>query len=353
MPTDRPRLTPKIRELVATDRMSRPPVGRLTSRHVTALTTIARDPTGYDEPVSAPRAVTALAAGARPDDAVPVLSDVLADRKAAPEVRIAAARGLARVATSDATAALTRRLRERDPRIRQAVIAGLGQVGGPAELAQVRKLPAPADETSRRQLTFTSALIAHRHGLDGPFLPEVATPTAADLPDQGRTQLSISLQSQRTTAADRERLVGSTWGITAADRGYGVACGGGRFTLFVNRDIGTSVTSAEQLFERPLILGVLGRWYPVGVRVTPKLLVLTRPQGDGARVEVARTDGRVDYVGKATRRGTGVAFRVVNAERAGAAPTLVEGHLTGRGVSLEVAFSSARVGTPETAPAVP
>lgn len=354
MPSDTPRsLTPKIRELVATDRLGRPPVGRLTSRHVEALSAIARGRTGYDEDVSARRALTALAEGARPEQAVPVLAEVLFDVGAATPDRVAAARGLARVATPEATEALAARSRERDPRVQQAVIAGLGQVGGPGELAQLAKLPVPGDAATRRQLTLTTALIAHRHGLDGPFLPEVPTPSSTDVPEEQRVNVALSLQSAKKTAVDRERLVGSTWGIRLADRSFAVGCGRSSFTLFVNDEVGESVTSADRAFERPLIAGVLTRWYPHGVRARPQLLVLTRPQPEGARLDVVRTDGRVDYVGRLTPTGTGVAFRVTNAEHAAAAKTVVDGQVTGRGVRLEMAFSSPRRNTPETASALP
>lgn len=353
MPNDAQRiLTPKIRALVATDRLSRPPVGRLTSRHVESLTAIARGAADFDEDVSARRALSALAEGARPEHAVPVLAEVLSDVDAPTPDRIAAARGLAHVATQEATEALLPRLRERDPRVQQAVIAGLGQVGGPTELAQVAKLPVPADTATRRQLTFTKALIAHRHGLDGPFLPEEPT-SSADVPDEQRVRVTLRLQSPQKTAADRERLVGSRWGITLAERSYAVGCGRSSFTLFANKEVGESVTSAERTFERPLIAGVLARWYPRNVRATPQLLILTRPQDEGARLELVRTDGRVDYVGQLAPRGTAVGFRVTNAERAATSETLVEGNVTGRGIRLEVAFSSSRRDTPETTAALP
>lgn len=346
------RLTPKIRELVATDRLGRPPVGRLQPGHVEALAEVARDPSGYDESVSARRALTALATSAPPQDAVPVLTEVLSDPRAARADRIAAARGLARVATPEAAAALARHLRERDPRVQQAVLAALGQIGGPGELAEIGKLPRPADQATRRQLDFTRALIAHRHGLEGPFMPDVRAASPEDVSDDRRAPVAFRLQSEGPTGEDRDRLVGSTWGIELAERSYAVECGRASFTVFVNVDVGASVTSAGRVFERPMIAGVVAQRYPPGVRATPRFIVLTRPAGDGARLEVVRADGRIRYVGEITPKGTGWAFRVTNTEQPATADTLLTGHVTGRGVQLDAAFSSPRRDTPETTSAL-
>lgn len=107
------------------------------------------------------------------------------------------------------------------------------------------------------------------------------------------------------------------------------------------------------MFERPMIAGLAARWYPKGVRATPRFLILTRPEGDGARLEVVRTDGRVEYMGEITPKGAGWAFRLTNTEHPATADTLLAGSVTGRGVSLDVAFSSPRRDTPETTADLP
>ncbi|MDX1622320.1 MAG: HEAT repeat domain-containing protein [Nitriliruptorales bacterium] len=315
---------------------------------------MARDPHGYEEDVSRRHALAALSVGAPPDEAVPVLIEVLADRDADTPDRMAAAHGLGRIANEEATAALTAHLRDRDPRVQQAVAAELGKVGRPDDLKELHKLPIPADEAARRQLEFAAALIAHRHGLDGPFLPEVEPLGSIDVPKHRQLEVSVSLQTESTTEPDLEALVGSTWGISLADRSYSVSCGGSSFTVFVNDEAGESVTSLERVFERPLIAGILARWYPSDVRATPRMLVLTRPEGrESARLEIVRTDGRVDYVGEVERTDGVVSFRVSSVERPAAADTRVVGRVSGRGVSLEEGFSAPRRDTPETTDARP
>lgn len=165
--TERPRrLGRKVRELVNPDRLDRPEVGRLTRAEVQTLTAAVTDPRAFAEPVSVRHALHALAVGAKGEVAVPVLADVLAGRRTSETERVVVARELGGVATPAAEASLTRHVRERNPRVQQAVLAGLGTFAGPRTLRDL------ADDATRRQLALTRALIAHRHGLDGPFLRE-------------------------------------------------------------------------------------------------------------------------------------------------------------------------------------
>ena len=157
MPTKRPpRLTPKLRDLAAPDRLDRPPPGRLTAAQVELLALVARRPEEFDEPVSAARAIAALAEG-RPDAALPVLADVLSDSTAPRSDRVAAARGLGAIATPEAEALLLRSARDRDARVQQAVFAALGWFGG-LEVARELGKVQPADVHARRQLELARAL---------------------------------------------------------------------------------------------------------------------------------------------------------------------------------------------------
>lgn len=349
------RLTPKLRELVATDRLARPPVGRLTRRHVEDLRALVADPSGYDERVSVPRALAALAAGTRPAVAVPVLREVLGDGDADTAARVAAARGLATVGSPAAADALADALAVRDPRVQQAVAAGLAEVGGERALRALVKTPTPAEPFVRRQVRFATAVVAHRLGrTDGPFLPETPAPPDRDADDVASVPVAVRLRSASATEELLATVVGPRFGVELAERSLAVECGGARLSLLVNAEVGESVGSPATLFERPLVAGLLASEYPVGIRTTARMVVLTRPTGDDeARIEIVRRDGRVAYVGTVERAGRGVSFRVTDVDQPASARTLVVGTLTGRGVSLDVGRSAARRDVAESVPAVP
>lgn len=121
----RRRLTPKVAALVATDRLRRPEPGRLTPAQAAQLLEVARGEREFDEPVSVPRAIVALSAG-RPEAAMPLLEEVVADAGRPPADRRAAAEGLGQVASPDAERLLLRIVRDSDPRVQQAAFKALG-----------------------------------------------------------------------------------------------------------------------------------------------------------------------------------------------------------------------------------
>src|SRR5829696_8583205 len=101
-PEQPPRLTPKLLALVAADRQSRPPVGRLTPAHVEMLTRLAKREPPHDATVSSPRAIAALAEGTSAARALPVIQDVLADASAPQPDQVAAAQALGSIANAAA-----------------------------------------------------------------------------------------------------------------------------------------------------------------------------------------------------------------------------------------------------------
>jgi hypothetical protein len=348
----RGRLTPKVRELVATDRQSRPPVGRLTTAQVELLTAVARGREEYDVPVSTARALGALAAGAKPEVAVPVLETVLADSKAPEADRIAAARGLGSVATEQAERALLEHVRIRDPRVQQDVFAALGLFAGPAAEQALAGLAPPANPFARRQLAFARALIAHRHGLDGPFLREARPVERRPGRPEEMTAFALGARTPNGTAADLERLRGPTYGVDFADRALSLTCGPAEWTIFVNQEIGRSALSPTNLFDRPWIAAVLAQRLPRREALTTRFALLTRPTGGQAHLDVARADGEIVYTGTAEPAGPGLAFTISDVDRPGTAPLNVVGRLTSRGIELETAVVFAlRVGVRETLPA--
>ena len=350
MASERPRrLTPKVRALVATDRQARPPVGRLTSAQVEVLKAIARREHEFAEPVSAPRAISALAAGASADVAVPVLETLLSNSKAPRTDRITAARGLGHIATPEAEQALLQNVRARDPRVQQDVLAALGMFAGPAAARQLGKLVAPLDPATRQQLALTRALIAHRHGLDGPFLPEArVVERRAGRPEQ-MTTLELRTKTAKTTAAALDRLRGSTYGIEFTDRAYSLRCGPTEWAIFINKEMGRSPTSLTHIFDRPWIAAILAQWLPEREAATTRFVMLTRPRGERVDIDVVRADGELVYTGTAEQVGSAIAFAISDVDRLGTAPMNIAGRITSRGVELEtrVVFAS-RIGVRET-----
>jgi len=344
-----PRLTPKLRDLVAIDRHDRPPVGRLTPAQVTTLTAVARGEDRFSEPVSVAHALIALASGARPELALPVLADVAADRSAPRSDRVTAARQLGRIATPQAQDALLRRVGDPEPRVQQVALAGLGRFADPAALRPLAKTIEPSDLAARRQLALTRALIAHRHGLDGPFLADASRAEHPPGQPGQLATLTLGRKTAKKTATDRAKLLGSTYGIELADRAYGLACGKARWTLFMNADLGDSAAAVNRVFERAWIVGLLARWIPERIAAATQYVVLSRPIGGSARLDVVSADGIVLYTGLAERGKGELSFGIGDVDRPGSAPTSLAGRVTGRGVVLDLssAFAS-RVGTRAT-----
>jgi hypothetical protein len=112
-----------------------------------------------------------LAAVASADVAVPLLEQVAGDRTAGRTDRVAAIRGLRRVATPTAEELLLGLTTDADPNVRRETYAALSTFAGMSALGTLAGLEEPDDDASRRQLSLALAAIAHREGTDGPFLP--------------------------------------------------------------------------------------------------------------------------------------------------------------------------------------
>ena len=333
-PKAEPALTPKIRRLVASDRLARPPVGRLTDEHVEALAAIARRRGRFDEDVSAPRAIAALASGA-PEKALPVINAVLSDTSVPRSDRVAAARALGVIADTAAERMVLPHLPRAEPRVQQELLAALGTFGSARAARALREeVLRAADPALEQQLSFTRALIAHRHGLDGPFLPERAPAEPPRGRRGDRATVELSIKTSRGVATDERELVGSTYGIAFADRGFRMRCGPADWTVFLHEALGPTPTQLGPLFERPWIAGVLAQRYPAREALTTRMVMLTRPVGDAVRLEFARADGAVMYVGDVRRTGGDVGFTVADVDRPGRAPTQLSGTLTTRGISV-------------------
>lgn len=343
-------LTPRIRQLVATDTYARPSAGSLTSDEVNLLTAVALGDR-LEIALSPHRAIGVLAIAASPEVAIPVLEQVARNTAARSTNRVAALRGLGRIATPEAQASLLGHARDGDPRVQQAAFAALGLFADRSALDTLERLNDPGDEAARRQLSLTRALIAHRNGLDGPFLPEVTGIRREPVAPERMNTVTLAMKTAGETAADQARLSGSTYGIRLADRALALRCGRAEWTIFGNADLGTSITATDRLFERPWIAALLARWLPVGVAATTQYLVLTRPAGRSVRIDVARADGELMYTGSAEPVGSALSFAIADVNRAATAPTTLAGLLDADGVRLDVAIVyDTRVATRHTEP---
>lgn len=346
-------LPPAIRELVADLASGRRRVRSLSEADLRLLTAVARDEPGVDVPLSRHRALSVLAASASADLAIPILEQVAGDPTARSADRVAAIRGLGSVATPTAERLLLGHTADADPEARQEAYAALGTFAGMSALTTLAGLDEP-DDSTHRQLVLARAVIAHREGADGPFLPEVSgSRTGPDGAERGH-EVRLELKSTEATDEDAQRLRGPTFGIELADRAYGLHCGPAEWSVFVNRDLGSSFSARERLLERPWIAALLARWAPPAVAMATQYLVLTRPAGRSVRVDVPRTDGEIVYTGSAEPAAGGLAFSVTDADRPQTVPTILSGTLQPEGVRLDVAVVAAeRVAKRQTQPARP
>lgn len=323
-------LTPKVRALVSPDRQSRRPVGRLTAPQIDALTAIA---TGVliDAEASAQLAISALAEGA-PDRAIPVLRIVLTDVSRSQSDKISAARALGSIGSAEAEAVILESFPQADARVQQELLGSLGKFGSKRVTTAFSWQSALDDPATQRQLDFARALISHRHGLDGPFLSLVSAAEPAPLDDDALAEVELRIKAPAATAVDRQRLVGSTYGIDLDVRSIGMRCGPTDWTLFLNSSLGPSLAELEPLFARPWLAGVLAQRYPGRERGSIRLVVLARPIDNEVRLEFARADGEVIYVGNVQRAGDRLEFAVSDVDRPGHVPTSVTGTIGPRDI---------------------
>ncbi|KAF0957389.1 hypothetical protein MLGJGCBP_04761 [Rhodococcus sp. T7] len=348
------RLTPNLRELLAPRCDERPPVvGLISPVEVDKLVAIITRSRAFDEPVNPHRAIQVLASSVPPELSVPILDRIVGEPSASIAERVNAANELGRLATPEAERVLTSLINDRDPRIQQVALVGLGMCAGPSVLGQFDNMEEPHHAAVRRQLTLARALIAYRDGLDGPFLPEVKGAQRQSGKDDHMITPTLRMKSAAETTKDRAALSGSRYGIEFSDQSYELTCGRAEWTVFVNRELGRSITALDHFFERPWVAAILSRWFGPRVANSPQYLVFTRPFGDSARIDVVRTDGEPVYTGTAEQIGPAFSFAMTDVDRPGTAPTNVAGKITSKGANLEVSVSSAkRVGVRSAEPVI-
>jgi hypothetical protein len=143
------------------------------------------------------------------------------------------------------------------------------------------------------------------------------------------------------------------YGIKLANRAAKLVCGRTEWTVFFNRDFEPS-QMATRLRERPWVLGLMAGWHGERQMAIIKHVILTTPDGNGARVDIVRRDGERIYTGRMTTDGAKAQFTITDVDRPATAPTYVSGHVTARGLALEsVAVSGRRVAVRQTVAVMP
>jgi hypothetical protein len=347
-------LTPRLQRLAAMDPQTRGVVDALTPDEIGILTALARGEQDANVALPPHRAMGLLAIAATPDVAIPVLEQVARNASAEATSRVAAVRGLGRIATPETQALLLAHATGGHARVQQAALAALGLFANRSALVALQGVTPPIDESARRQLALTRALIAHREGLSGPFLPEREGVRREAIASNQMNEVTLAMKSAEATTADLAKLTGPTYGIQLAARGYDLRCGRAEWTIFGNAALGGSITADSRLFERSWILALVARWQPVGIAAAVQYVVLSRPVGRSVRLDVARADGEVAYTGSAQPSGPALSFTISDVDRPATSPTTLTGVLDAGSARLDVAIVHAtRVATRKTQPARP
>lgn len=333
MTDGRSALPPPVREAVTRERMDVPRPQGLAPADLDALVDIVLGKRRSDEPIRLDLAVRVLSGGADRRAAARALERVLVSRDIGTTGRVIAAQELGMLAASDAVSVLLGAAGDDDPRVRQAAFAALGRFGGRDVLEELTGA-SEMDPAARRQLNLTRALIVHREGLDGPFLPEARPAGSVDVDAMDETTLALSPAAAKD-GSDSKQIAGGTFGLDVAASGYELRCGAATWTLLLNREIAPKGVDAERVFERPWVAGLLARWSLGGRASTVQHLVLTRPLGKSTLVDVVRTDGRVTYTGNAQREASGASFVIEDADGAAVPSVHVEGHADANGITID------------------
>jgi hypothetical protein len=343
---ERPReLYPNVVKIVSLDHLnlSVPRARRLLPAQLAQLKEIVRGTTVPDRPYSRARAVSALVQREQSAEVAGLLAQVMANPNETMAARLAAAASLELIPLPETQSALIAHLDEADPLVRLRVIRSLGAIGDEEALAALERAKVPATDAGRRQLAFSQAVVAHRLGRPGRQLRfregvDRRTPARKEL-------IALTLRPIRkaTILKERKALRGTDFGMEVSSRaGFILRAGDAQWTVFVNRDL-VALTGFSRMFARPWITALLARYDERTKSTAVQYVVLTDPDHDGAKIMVARPDGELFYTGHATKRGSGLfSFAMLDVERPGTAPTKVTGHLTPKGVSLDLTIPFGR-----------
>lgn len=251
-----------------------------------------------------------------------------------PQVRVAAAKSLGQVDSSAAVRALRRVAdREDDGQLVAAASEGLARLGTRTD---VRRLRAAADRATWEHASVAanvaSRLLAQRHGtrldLADPAyrLPGEDAPT---LPVGGRVRNRI--RAVDLPVARRVVRPDPQWAALVPSDATPVGafdCGGRTHVVLAARD-------TDALRTAPGVAGaLLGVNESLGTTYV-RWLVLTRPDGDGVAVTVARPTGEVGFVGTGEWVDDALSVTVQAVDVPGATATRATASLRGRTFTID------------------
>jgi hypothetical protein len=247
-------------------------------------------------------AILAEAAAAAPEKvagrrATTALAKVVSDHDE-PQVRVAAAKGLGQVQSATSVRALRKAAEAQDGQLVAAASAGLSNLGVRAD---VRRLRAASDRATwphaSLRASASARMLAHRVGAAvDPADPAQQLPgeSAPVLPVTAR--LKTRIKPVELPVPRKAATADLPWRSLVPDGATPVgafSCGDRTHVVLAGKD-------AQQLMAAPGIAGtLLGVNESMGTTFV-RWVVLTRPDGDGLAVTVARPTGEVGFVGRGT-----------------------------------------------------
>ncbi len=285
-----------LRRLISAEFIvAHPDPATVTGADLDALKAILRGDVQPDFPVDRKRALDLLSRSDTSPDAAAILVEALADEGEQVALRMSAALLLRRMPPEAAEAPLIAALRADDARLRGAVLASLGLVGG----AAAKKALAPMPETP--ELASARLLIALRGGThDGGLSKVLGTGI-------------VKVTADPLPAEDARRILDALGGHAAGvaltlKGGVGFACRNTRTAVLLARDAD---------FSRAGIVATVVRDGDEPGDLSLRYLVLLAPGEDGSEIALVTPSGRADYAGHGKASRTGMTFRLRDT---GAAP---------------------------------
>lgn len=269
-----------------------------------------------------PRGRAVLALASTDPGAGDALGEIAGDEAVPDDVRRVAVGALARLGTQDAVHSLERAAGSDNALVAASAVKALGRVGTPASLPMVVAAERRLGGRSADRAAVAAALIAHRHGLDGPDLPHLPASALLDPPD-----LETESGGAQPVAAERARAAVSDIGSrpfgvgVLAERSYQLPGVRERLVL-LNEEIGNDLSV---LGERRWILAVVATWFDDRPGFGPSHAILTSPSTPGhLDVGVVRSTGLQELRGTGRLTGGRVTVDLRAVARPGAAAVLLQ-----------------------------
>jgi hypothetical protein len=278
---------------------------------------------------------------------------VLGDAKEPPEIRCAAAMNLGRINTPASVEILVRNCRVRDEQVMAGVMKALGRIGDAGALDAVRSAGERAKGPAASQAAFTSLLITHRSGLQegGDGVPQ--TGPCLELDPRAAREFAVAPECGSEIELCLRCLGDRPFGIELAeDPAYSARCGRNRWMMLFNREF-AGPDAVGKLRMRKAIAGVIARrsretgWYSVSH------LLLTAPMRDDSAITLLmyRTNGELDFQGRAEVQESHAAFSILALLRPGAFAVRIEGTFDDGRLEIHAALSAPTVQFRRTEPA--